>query len=267
MENSIELGGIFSEGYGVIPKKLMRLKLNDKIGKQKGKNVKLVLAYMLSYTGSGNQCFPAIRTIAEDLEISTDTVVDAIKNACKLGLISKSQMYPSDPLKHNHKYILEFLTSDSNIDVRESRITCDDGSNYVVQTFEQNNNSINNNSINNRSGFIHPTGEVESNGDVIEFMNNKNKTDFFEKVEKVKKKPKRFIKPTIEQIAEYCKERGNNIDPQYYYDKNESIGWVVGKNRTPMKDWKANIRTWERNTIKETQGDDIPPLATFKFQK
>ena len=29
-----------------------------------------------------------------------------------------------------------------------------------------------------------------------------------------------------------------------YYDAN---GWKVGKN--PMKDWKASIRTWERNKI------------------
>jgi len=57
----------------------------------------------------------------------------------------------------------------------------------------------------------------------------------------------RFTPPTVEQVAEYCKERGNNIDPQYFVDSNTTKGWVVGKNRTPMKDWKAAIRTWENN--------------------
>ena len=60
---------------------------------------------------------------------------------------------------------------------------------------------------------------------------------------------KRFIKPTLEQVSEYCRERKNGIDPQHFLDKNESIGWVVGKNKTPMRDWKATIRTWETNNF------------------
>ena len=53
-------------------------------------------------------------------------------------------------------------------------------------------------------------------------------------------------KPTVEEIQNYCLERNNGIDPKYFFDKNEGIGWVVGKNKTPMKDWKAVIRTWEK---------------------
>lgn len=54
---------------------------------------------------------------------------------------------------------------------------------------------------------------------------------------------KRFQKPTIEEIAAYCEERGNNIDAQQFYDFYESKGWRVGNQ--PMKDWKAAVRTWE----------------------
>ncbi|MEN6635909.1 MAG: hypothetical protein ABFC56_08670 [Clostridiaceae bacterium] len=57
-------------------------------------------------------------------------------------------------------------------------------------------------------------------------------------------KPRRFIKPTVEEIAEYCKERGNRIKAQAFFDWNESKGWKVGN--SPMKDWKAAIRTWEQ---------------------
>jgi len=66
-----------------------------------------------------------------------------------------------------------------------------------------------------------------------------------------------FKKPTIEQIAEYCKERNNNIEPKYFFDKNEGIGWVVGKNRSPMKDWKAVIRTWEKFSKPESEKKQI----------
>lgn len=56
---------------------------------------------------------------------------------------------------------------------------------------------------------------------------------------------KRFIKPTVEEIRAYCEERQNGIDPEYFYDHYEANGWMAGKNH--MKDWKASVRTWERN--------------------
>lgn len=58
-------------------------------------------------------------------------------------------------------------------------------------------------------------------------------------------KRKRFIPPTLEEVKAYCLERKNNVDPQRFIDYYTSNGWVVGKNK--MKDWKAAIRTWERN--------------------
>ena len=55
----------------------------------------------------------------------------------------------------------------------------------------------------------------------------------------------RFQKPSLEEVQAYCQERGNSVDAQRWYDYYEANGWKVGKN--PMKDWKATVRTWERN--------------------
>ena len=61
-----------------------------------------------------------------------------------------------------------------------------------------------------------------------------------------KKGPKeKFIKPTVEEIRAYCRERNNIVDAERFYDYYESNGWKVGKNT--MKDWKATVRNWERN--------------------
>lgn len=57
-------------------------------------------------------------------------------------------------------------------------------------------------------------------------------------------KERKFQKPTVEQVENYCKERKNGIDAQKFVDYYDSIGWLVGKK--PMKDWKACVRTWER---------------------
>ena len=56
---------------------------------------------------------------------------------------------------------------------------------------------------------------------------------------------KRLVKPNVEEIESYCKERNNSVDAQQFFDYYESKGWKVGK--SPMKDWKASVRTWEKN--------------------
>ena len=55
---------------------------------------------------------------------------------------------------------------------------------------------------------------------------------------------KRFVKPTFEEVDTYCCQRNNSVDAQAFIDFYESKGWKVGN--TPMKDWKAAVRTWER---------------------
>ena len=54
----------------------------------------------------------------------------------------------------------------------------------------------------------------------------------------------RFAPPTLEEVKAYCRERGNNVDPERWMDFYQSKGWMVGKNK--MKDWKAAVRTWEK---------------------
>ena len=72
-------------------------------------------------------------------------------------------------------------------------------------------------------------------------------------------KKKRFIKPTLEEIKQYCIERGNKVDAEHFFDYYESNGWRVGKNS--MKNWQATVRTWERSeyrkpTVKKNSKED-----------
>lgn len=57
---------------------------------------------------------------------------------------------------------------------------------------------------------------------------------------------RKMARPTVEEVAVYCRERGNKVDAQRFVDFYESKGWVVGK--SPMRSWQAAVRTWERNT-------------------
>ena len=79
--------------------------------------------------------------------------------------------------------------------------------------------------------------------------------------EKEKSKAKKFVKPTLDDIRAYCAERNNTVDPEHFYDYYEANGWKVGKNA--MKDWKASVRTWERNGYSEPKAETASkPSAT-----
>lgn len=53
-----------------------------------------------------------------------------------------------------------------------------------------------------------------------------------------------FVKPTVEEIAAYIKEKGYSIDAEYFYNYYESNGWIVGK--TKMKNWKSAVANWQK---------------------
>ena len=77
---------------------------------------------------------------------------------------------------------------------------------------------------------------------------NKNKNKNKKENECYTPKPPngRFVPPTVEEVADYCKDRGNKVDPQQFVDHYTSNGWKVG-GRGAMKDWKAAVRNWEKN--------------------
>ena len=57
------------------------------------------------------------------------------------------------------------------------------------------------------------------------------------------KAPRRFTPPSVEEVAAYCRERGNSVSPQRFVDFYAAKGWRVGS--AAMKDWRAAVRTWE----------------------
>ena len=68
---------------------------------------------------------------------------------------------------------------------------------------------------------------------------------------------KRFRKPSISDIAAYCAANGYKLDAHRFYDYYESNGWRVGK--TPMKNWQAAIRNWERNEQNKFPAPTLKP--------
>lgn len=56
---------------------------------------------------------------------------------------------------------------------------------------------------------------------------------------------KGFMRPSIQEIRDYCHEKGyTHVDAEYFWNYYENIGWHVGKNR--MKSWKLAVANWEK---------------------
>lgn len=82
-------------------------------------------------------------------------------------------------------------------------------------------------------------------------------------VEKPKQK-KRFVPPTVEEVAAYCAERRNGVNPQRFVDFYTANGWTQGKGK-PIKDWQAAVRTWEqRDGYSQARG--MPTHSSINMQ-
>lgn len=67
-----------------------------------------------------------------------------------------------------------------------------------------------------------------------------------------KPKRERFTPPTLQEVRDYCAEKGYTFDPEAFWSFYESKGWKVGRN--PMKSWKAACVTWQKREPKKPEG-------------
>lgn len=63
------------------------------------------------------------------------------------------------------------------------------------------------------------------------------------KAKEKKERSKRFVKPTIEEITAYAREKGYNIDANSFYNYYESVDWHIGKKK--MSKWKSAVANWD----------------------
>ena len=81
--------------------------------------------------------------------------------------------------------------------------------------------------------------KVKENNTSINNKENINTKVFIQK--------KNFKRPTLEELKDYCLEKKYNVDYEKFFNYYESIGWLVGKARTPMKSWTHALNNWIKN--------------------
>lgn len=78
-----------------------------------------------------------------------------------------------------------------------------------------------------------------------------------------------FVKPTVKEIKEYADSIGFDLDAEYFFDFYERAGWTYGKDRKPVKSWKACLRLWKRqeNSIKtDAESPKAQSKSKFDFE-
>ena len=139
------------------------------------------------------------------------------------------------------------LAEETELTIRELRtaishlkstgeVTCKSYSKYTVFT------------VNNYC--LYQTNDTQNDSQVtVKRHSNDILTTTIEEKKEVKKGRNNniFVPPTVLEVADYCAERKNTVDAEAFVNFYTANGWVQGKGK-PIKDWKAAVRTWERNS-------------------
>lgn len=72
---------------------------------------------------------------------------------------------------------------------------------------------------------------------------DKNGTTEQNRTEHKKNPP--FIPPSVEEVANYCRDRGNAVDAEAFVAHYAARGWRTGSGA--IRNWRACVITWEKN--------------------
>ena len=177
--------------------------------------------------------------ISNNINNKKDNKINNINNNINKSQSNSIKLEDNDKLVYeSYKKILETKETD-NIQIKSIK---KEGNNYIAEAFILEKKAEKTKDDTN-------TPKVEKDA------KNEPKQKPNEEIDKDSKPKKKFIKPTIEQIKEYAKEANLvNLDPNAFFDHFESNGWKVS-GISPMKDWKAAMRTWNRRTLQFNRQD------------
>ena len=167
---------------------------------------------MRMQNNEANWCYMSRETMAKDLDLSKQSIINIIKKLIEAGLVHQNTV-----TKHLRVSALFQSNINDYKNFTDGIKTLPEESKKFTETGKK---TLPNNNTNNKNTFIRP-------------------------------------KP--EEVTEYAKELGFVLDGNHFVDHYEARGWLIGKN--PMKDWKAAVRTWKRNsnqfTSQQTQTTKI----------
>jgi hypothetical protein len=167
LSDKLLLKGIFSKGYGVIPKLVMK---DENLTIE----AKSIYAYICSYAGSGNSAFPSVSLICHDLGISENRFYKHRKLLVDNGYITITKER-TDTGWSNNIYIINSEVHLQNKGTHKEHLQNVGIQNVGIQNVGIQNEGTNNNNLNNNSN----TNNINNNKQTSNKLPEKDlKSDF-----------------------------------------------------------------------------------------
>ncbi|GAB3061125.1 helix-turn-helix domain-containing protein [Salinicoccus sesuvii] len=144
-KDMLKTGSIFTAGYGIIPKLVMK-------NKDLSIEAKAIYAFLCSYAGRGDKAFPSVSVITGYLGISENRFYKHRKVLLEKGFLSLTkERHAGGSFKQNIYTVNTVVPHEQNLraDTPHADTQCVDKPH--VDSMGSNNNSTNNNSIKNNS--------------------------------------------------------------------------------------------------------------------
>ena len=207
--------------YSIIP---ANVRYDDELNA----NAKLLYSEVTALSNKNGYCLATNEYFAKLYNVSPRTITEWIRKLEEKGYIKseiETKRYEDGTIKKYRKIFIHHIevSLQNHIEVLQQNHVEVSQQNHIEENFLYNN-------INNKFNKLN--------------LYNNNIS------------PKGFKKPTLEEVETYCKERNNNIDAEDFINYYDKIGWVYGKNRLPIKDWKACVRTWEKKRQSEVNNSE-----------
>ena len=163
-------------------------------------NAKLLYGELTALSNEKGYCWAGNQYFSDLYEVSKQSISSWIGQLRDAGYIAVQLEY-----KEGTKEILNRYIRILDDPIQNILMTPTNNFGEGVQDFLKDNNTVN----------------TTSNNTI-------NKGD---KSPKKKKPTKRFVKPSLDEVVEYCNIAGHDVDPQGFLDFYESKDWMIGKNK------------------------------------
>lgn len=203
-------------------------------------NELLVYAVIYSFSqDKNNWCYAGLEYIAEWLGSSIRTVQRTIDSLIEKKLVVRRVSTDSTGRFNEYKAFKKPIEGDDNLS-----LSTVGGSRQID------------------GGVMTKTEGGHDKSGNYTILDNKDNKDNKERGANAPRSSKnsRFVKPTVDEIAAYCREKNYCINAQSFFDFYESKGWKVGN--SPMKDWHAAIRTWVNRSNNAGYGRYTAPVSS-----
>lgn len=177
MNNSfLTPGGIFADGYGFVPKMMMR-------DKRLSVEAKAIYSYLSSFAGAGMTSFPSVELMLEELGMSKDRFYKHRKMLIDFGYVSIEQSKGQGSTFAKNTYVINSILPCPDFKDTENPTTENPYTdNPTTENKDTNSNSFNNNSLNSNSSKSNSkktsAKKSQQKFNVTEFLKDHGVSDF-----------------------------------------------------------------------------------------